>query len=134
MDTELARTIARAARSARTARGMRQADAAEVIGVSLEFYGRIERGGTLPSTPTLRSMAQALGVSADPLLGLTTKTGAPGGQPAPTAVRDTAPALRRLLRRLRKATPRTLRLLAAVAAALEARPVARVKSAGKRRR
>ncbi len=118
MDTALARTIGQVARAARTARKLSQADAAEVIGISLEFYGRIERGATLPATPTLRAIAVALGVSADALLGLS-------GQGVKAAVAPTGekehvpPELRRLLRRLRRAKPKTLRLLTAIASAVE---------------
>lgn len=70
MDDHLAKTIGSAARSARLARGLTQEDAADIVGVSLEFYARIERGKTLPSVPTLLRLAAALGVSADVLLGL----------------------------------------------------------------
>ncbi len=122
MDAKLAKTIGEAARAAREAKGWSQADAAEAVGISLEFYGRIERGGTLPATPTLRSIAAALGASADALLGLA-PTGKVGHVPAaPTSkVAEGSPELRRLLRRLRRAPPKTLRLLSAVAAAIEGR-------------
>jgi transcriptional regulator with XRE-family HTH domain len=107
----LAKTIGEAARAARTARGLSQADAAEAVGISLEFYGRIERGGTLPSTPTLRSISEALGVSADALLGL-------GKRPLRDMRGSLTPDLNRLLRRLRRAKPRKVRLLATLAGML----------------
>jgi transcriptional regulator with XRE-family HTH domain len=134
MDTALAKTIGHAARAARVERGLSQADAAEIIGVSLEFYGRIERGGTLPSAPTLRSMARALSVGADTLLGLTGKAGVLTPRPVSTEAQEFPPELRRLVRRLRGARPRTLRLIAAVASAIEGRPAAKVRTRRSQRR
>lgn len=121
MDSALAKTIGDAARAARTARRLSQTDAAEAVGISLEFYARIERGGTLPSAPTLRSIARALGVSADALLGLGLKGSTLNAVPSPATGKASSPELRRLLRRLRVAKPKTLRLLSAVAAAVEGR-------------
>ena len=65
MDENLAKKIGVAARASRTALGLTQADAAERVGITSEFYARIERGQTLPSVPTLAAIADALGVSAD---------------------------------------------------------------------
>jgi transcriptional regulator with XRE-family HTH domain len=87
------------------------------VGISLEFYSRIERGQTLPIVPTLVKVAGALGTSTDALLG--------GGRGAPASrvsrqLRDAEPArLRLLLRRLRRVKPRTLRLLSLLAKELE---------------
>jgi len=115
MDDVLAKKIGGAARAARTRLGWSQVDAAEQAGISSEFYARIERGRTLPATPTLLAMANALGVSADVLLGRST---APRRSPA--APPDLgSPEFRRLLRRLRAARPKTLRLLSRIAAAIE---------------
>jgi transcriptional regulator with XRE-family HTH domain len=120
MDTELAKTIGAAARAARTAHGLSQADAAERVGISTEFYARIERGGTLPSTPTLLAIAEALDVSADVLLGRASRSGRRAALRAFTEddglelPRD----LRLLLRRARRARPKTIRLLNLLAAAL----------------
>ena len=115
METELAKKIGAAARTARKARGWSQADAAERIGISLEFYARIERGQTMPSTPTLVAMGQALEVSLDILTGRVR-----GREPArPRPAVEESPELRRLLRRLRQAKPKTVRLLNLIAAALE---------------
>jgi transcriptional regulator with XRE-family HTH domain len=115
MDTELAKRIGRATRKARVNLGLSQADAAERIGISLEFFGRIERGTTSPSVPTLVAMATALHVSADVLLGLEE------GQRlrvTPTAIEPRSPQLRALLRRIKRAEPKTIRVLNVVAAAL----------------
>ncbi len=121
MDTNLAKRIGSAARAARRARSLTQQDAAESIGVSAEFYGRIERGRTLPSVPTLVRIAEALDIPTDALVGRTGSQGVasplklnPGSPAMP-------PELRNLLRRLRRVPPRTLRLLGALVAELEAR-------------
>ncbi len=121
MDTKLAKTIGEGVRAARKSRGMSQLDAAEAAGISLEFLGRIERGGTLPSTPTLRSLAASLGASADVLLGLAVPGARALGGVRQERKTESSPELRRLERRLRRARPKTLRLLNLVAAALEGR-------------
>lgn len=117
MDNALAKRIGDAAREARTSRDMTQEDAAERAGISVEFYGRIERGGTLPSAPTIVRLAAGLGVSADVLLGLTghrTRASAiePGDMREP-------PPLRRLLRRIRRSTPAVVRAAGLIVAELE---------------
>lgn len=109
MDTRLAKTIGGAAKAARLARGLTQEDAADLVGVSLEFYGRIERGRTLPSVPTLLRVATALQVSADVLLGLDQIPEATRSRLAATSTPDAA--TRRLLRRISRARPSTLRLV-----------------------
>jgi transcriptional regulator with XRE-family HTH domain len=116
METDLAKKIGAAARTARKARRWSQADAAERIGISLEFYARIERGQTMPSTPTLVAMGHALDVSLDILTGRV-RGRERAARPRPTL--EESPEMRRLLRRLRRAKPRTVRLLNLIAAALE---------------
>ncbi|MCG8416962.1 MAG: helix-turn-helix domain-containing protein [Proteobacteria bacterium] len=112
MDKELSESIGTAARAARKALKLTQEDAAERIGVSAEFYARIERGHALPSVPTLARICSALGVSADVLIGRVDL-----GPPRDTSHRwalappTDKPEVRRLVRRLRKATPATLRLV-----------------------
>jgi transcriptional regulator with XRE-family HTH domain len=114
MNKEMSKTIGRAAREARRALQLTQEDAAERINVSVEFYARIERGNSLPSIGTFARMVSALGVSADVLLGNRPVL----VQPAPgssltwsvTPPSD-GPEMRRLMRRLRKARPATLRLV-----------------------
>ncbi|WP_242391998.1 helix-turn-helix domain-containing protein [Anaeromyxobacter oryzisoli] len=120
MEKALASRIGAAARTARKALGLTQDDAAERVGISPEFYARIERGGTMPSVPTLVRMCEALAVSADVLLGRSPSSPSLGeaGQ-AGVGVVEEPPELRRLLRRLRKARPRTLRLLGMLATELE---------------
>jgi len=118
MQTHLATTIGERTRSARKKLGLTQADAAEKIGISTEFYARIERGGTMPSVPTLANIAAALETSADELLGLAgreIRAGVHAGRPRPA---PESVEMRRLLRRLRDAPQGTLRLLALVAKAI----------------
>ena len=91
--------------------------------MSAEFYARIERGNALPSVPTFSRIAAALGVSADTLLGF------PGGQEerperavpswGVASPPSESPEIRRLLRRLRKASPATLRLVTLLVKELE---------------
>lgn len=132
MERALARQVGTAARAARLALGWTQSDAAEQVGISFEFYSRIERGVTMPSVPTLVALAEKLGVSADVLLGVRTGKGQARGAPelreakatwpAAEAVKGRAarsPALRRLLRRLDRSTPASIALLDRVLAAVE---------------
>lgn len=122
MDKELAESIGAAAREARLGLKLTQEDAAERITVSAEFYARIERGNALPSVPTLARICSALGVSADTLLGR-------GGLDSPgdgstqwaTETPADTPEIRRLVRRLRRATPATLRLVTLLVKELERR-------------
>lgn len=114
MNKDLSKMIGRAARDARRALQLTQEDAAERINVSVEFYARIERGNSLPSIGTFARMVSALGVSADVLLGNrpTMVQPAPGSSLTWSATPPTeGPEMRRLMRRLRKARPATLRLV-----------------------
>ena len=123
MERNLAKTIGAAARSAREVLGLTQEEAAEHIGISLVFYARIERGETMPSTPTLAAISQALDVSADALLGQAKTAGhRAGGAVASLSGHgepEIGPELRRLVRRLRDAKPRTVRLLCQLATDLK---------------
>lgn len=123
MDKELAESIGNAARTARTSLKLTQEDAAERIGVSAEFYARIERGNALPSVPTLARISTSLGVSADSLLGHSPEDEEERELPAqlqpPAQATEDGPELRRLARRLRKASPATLRLVALLVKELE---------------
>ena len=113
MNKDLAKCIGNAAREARKRLGLTQEDAAERINVSVEFYARIERGNSLPSIGTFAGIVVALGVNADALLGRQpVQAQLPATPPAwaPEPPSD-GPELRRLTRRLRKASPGTLRLV-----------------------
>lgn len=122
MQTDLGKTIGQAARLARDALDLTQADAAERIGISTEFYARIERGGAMPSVPTLAKMAEELGVAVDSLLGRGSSSPPSRSKPAraqaPNQSKQESPELRRLFRRLRGAPQKTLRLVSLLVAAV----------------
>jgi transcriptional regulator with XRE-family HTH domain len=113
MDKALAQSIGNAARQARRSLQLTQEDAAERLGVSVEFYSRIERGAALPSLQTFVRMASVLNVSSDVMIGRSTS----GERPAPAASglqpsqREERPEVRRVVRRLRHASPGTLRFV-----------------------
>ncbi len=113
MDQPLAERIGVEARRARGALGLTQQDAAERVGVSVEFYARIERGGTLPSVPTLQKLASCLVTSADALLGIpgaSERTRPPSGPPAGPSDEWT-PLCRRVVRRLVASDQSTVNLV-----------------------
>lgn len=113
MDKALAQSIGKAARKARLSLGLTQEDAAERIGVSVEFYSRIERGAALPSLATFVRMAYVLNLSSDVMIG---RRKAEDGefQLSPDLLppqREEKPEVRRVIRRLRNASPGTLRFV-----------------------
>ncbi len=110
MNKELAKSIGTVARQARKNLQLTQEDAADRINVSVEFYARIERGASLPSILTFARIVSALGVSADAMLGRQPMTVSAGMTWTPPAPDDSA-EIRRVMRRLRKASPGTLRLV-----------------------
>ncbi|MCP3104125.1 helix-turn-helix domain-containing protein [Myxococcus sp. K15C18031901] len=101
MNEEQAITTGAVARRARARLGLTQAAVAERVGIAREVYGRLERGRVLPSVVTLRRLCQVLGLDANVLLGLSDGRG-------PHVPLD-PPALRRLVRRLRRLGPEELR-------------------------
>jgi transcriptional regulator with XRE-family HTH domain len=117
MDKKLASTIGAAARAARMRLELTQADVAERIEVATEVYGRLERGGMLPSVQTLLRLCHELNVSADELLGLSHHTPSPRSAEAPSLPSE-RPEIRRLLRSLRQLDPSYVKLLGLVAKAL----------------
>lgn len=88
-----------------------------MVDLVTEVYGRIERGGMVPSTPTLVRICHALRISADELLGLI----GPNGQPRPSGfgVDNERPELRPVIRALRDLEPAQVKLLGQVATALK---------------
>ena len=118
MNKELAKTIGTAARNARKAQQLTQEDIAERVDVSVEFYARIERGTSLPSILTFARIVSALGISADVLLGQLPRIVPMGGNWMPAKPSD-GPEVRRVVRRLRRAEPGTLRLVNMLLKALE---------------
>lgn len=101
-------SFGKALRAARLSLGLTQEDAAERLGIGIPFYGRIERGHGVPSMATLVRMVQVLGVSANALMG---RPGRSGGAERPQPER---PEVRRIVRKLRKASPNTIRVVTMV--------------------
>jgi transcriptional regulator with XRE-family HTH domain len=119
MDKKLATTIGSAARAARGRLELTQADVAERIDVATEVYGRLERGGMLPSVQTLLKLCHELHVSADELLGLASHgSGASSRASEPPPPAPERPEVRRLLRGVRQLDPAQVKLLGLVANAL----------------
>ncbi|WNG19329.1 helix-turn-helix transcriptional regulator [Cystobacter fuscus] len=120
---KLARFLGAAAREARLRANMTQADVADRVNIATEVYGRIERGGMLPSLPTFRRLCRALRADANKLLGLDVSPAweeAAGPPPAdtleePISMSEDPPALRRLFRYLKKLTPEQIRAIGHVA-------------------
>jgi transcriptional regulator with XRE-family HTH domain len=112
MDKPLEKSIGKAARKARASLGLTQEDAAEQVGVSVEFYSRIERGTALPSLKTFVRMAVAFGMSTDKLLGLSEDEDAQRliKEFSPPQS-DDSPDLRRLLRKLRQGSVHRVRFV-----------------------
>lgn len=120
MNKELAKMIGTAARQARKNLQLTQEDVAERIDVSVEFYARIERGTSLPSILTFVRIVSALGVSADALLGQHYAATPVTANWMPSSTADNAD-VRRVVRRIRKAQPSTLRLVNLLLKELERR-------------
>lgn len=68
-------SIGKRIRKYREAKGWRQEDFAEKIGLSVTYTGMIERGEKVPKLETFITIANALGVSADLLLSDVLSTG-----------------------------------------------------------
>ena len=90
----LAQQVGRCMRRARRARKWKQARVAEAIGISVQFYGRIERGTALPSMDTFARLLTLFELSPSAVLGWVPPTAEAAGDP---------PVLRRIVRRLRRA-------------------------------
>lgn len=113
-DRKLATTLGDVVRARRKALGVSQEEVAEKVGIASQFYGRIERGIALPSVPTLSNLADALGLSTDELLGRSKSIEPP---PEP---RD-SPDVHRVVRAVRRASKRDLRLVGLLLGALASR-------------
>lgn len=101
METDLARKIGGSARAARKSLALTQAEVAEKADLATEVYGRLERGGMLPSLPTLFRLAKALHVPVATLVG-----------EAPQPIHrnpERPPAFRRIVALLEGADARALR-------------------------
>jgi transcriptional regulator with XRE-family HTH domain len=105
------------AREARKKAELTQEDVAGRIGIATEVYGRFERGDMLPSVPTLVRLCRVLRLDANEMLGFSSKQ-------TPTWIEQSLPeseeppAVRRLLRTLRRLSPRQLWALSIMASTL----------------
>lgn len=117
MDDKLALALGAAARAARLRAGLTQAEAAEKVGLAPGVYGRIERGGMMPSVPTLRRLSIALKIPSDTLLSLS-HTEVTAWVDSLPAKEERSPDLRRLSRSLRTLSPAQLKVLNVIATAL----------------
>lgn len=108
MSKSLSATFARELRAARRARGWTQAELAERAGIAVEVCGRLERGHVLPRTDTLVQLASALRVTTDALLGIAPPRERSAAEPE---AEYAPPEMRRLVRRLRGESRRTIRQL-----------------------
>jgi transcriptional regulator with XRE-family HTH domain len=119
---ELARTIGKQIAKARRSLDLTQEEAAERIGITVEYYGRVERGRALPSLFTFVQISVALQVSADSLISLGEIMARPVAVPPPWFA---APQLGedkqlgRLFRRLRRVHPEVIGFVEAMLKPLE---------------
>jgi transcriptional regulator with XRE-family HTH domain len=117
-DPNLRHTIGANARKARLRLELTQEDVAERLGLSTEVYGRLERGGMAPSVHTLRKLCLALNLQADVALGISDVAPPGGAEPPPHEPKPRSKHLQRILRRARKLTPQSQRLVAQLTDAL----------------
>ncbi len=118
---KLKHTLGRGLLRARIRKGYTQAEAASLVGLAHAVYGRVERGGMLPSVPTLFRLCTVLGVSANVLLGFSAEEEDEVSLPTPeTPAKDSndSPELRRLASTLRTLSPSALRTMSALASAI----------------
>jgi transcriptional regulator with XRE-family HTH domain len=114
--TDLATRLGSVVQARRKAMKLSQEEIAEHVGIAAQFLGRIERGESMPSVPTLSRLSDVLGLSCDEMLGRAGKS--VRRRPEPELQTDT-PDVRLLVRRIRRAQPKTVRLLNLFAKALE---------------
>jgi transcriptional regulator with XRE-family HTH domain len=117
-DQERQRLFARNLRAARQQSGLTQAALATELGMEDGVYARYERAKMWPSLDRLGRICDILGCTSDSLLG--TDQPPPGpARPSGPAPDEDSPTVRRLLRRLRNASPRTVRAVQWMLAALD---------------
>jgi transcriptional regulator with XRE-family HTH domain len=113
-------TLSAALKQARKRAGMTQAEVAEAIATHPEVYGRMERGGMLPSVPTLLRLCLILGTGPHELMGFSPvepSQSAPGASTVLPGLNNT-PEKRRLLRRLTRLDSPRLKALSRLVALL----------------
>jgi transcriptional regulator with XRE-family HTH domain len=117
---ELARTLGKQMAKARRTLDITQEEAAERIGITVEYYGRVERGRALPSLFMFVRISTALQVSTDSLLNLGDLRSVPmppAWFSAPEPGEDKR--LGRLLRHLRRRPPEVIAFMETILAPLE---------------
>ena len=110
------KSLGRTARAARLNLGLTQAQAAQRAKLATTVYGRIERGGMMPSLPSLLRLCNALGLDANGLLGFSAPQ-PPSWFTAASPARD-KPAVRDFLGTARQLGPRQLTALNILAQAM----------------
>ncbi len=122
MADDLAQTISAHVSKARDKLGITQEEASELIGITVEYYARIERGQSLPSLRVFAQIAIVLGVSADILIGRDESPLRANFMPPrwfeQNAQQDSK-QLRRLIRRLRRVPPEVVAAMDAVLRQIE---------------
>ncbi|WP_083682809.1 helix-turn-helix transcriptional regulator [Archangium sp. Cb G35] len=103
------------ARNARLRARLTQADVAERVGLATEVYGRLERGGMLPSVPTLLKLCFVLGADANALLGISSGLLPVLVDEPKQKKEEESPRVRQVLRHLRRLTPTQLNAIGHVA-------------------
>lgn len=103
------------ARNARKQARLTQADVAERVGLATEVYGRLERGGMLPSVPTLLKLCFVLRADANALLGISSGSLPVLVDEPKQEKEEEAPRVRQVLRHLRRLTPTQLNAIGHVA-------------------
>ena len=115
---DLMKSLGEAARAVRERLNLTQAEIARGAGIAPAVYGRIERGHMMPAVLTLRKIAVSLGISADVLLGITSKEVAKNmDEPPPEG--DLTPEVRRLVRTLKTWPDEKVKLLGRFAKLLD---------------
>jgi transcriptional regulator with XRE-family HTH domain len=114
----LAGTIGTAARAARVRANLTQEDVAERVGLATEVYGRLERGGMLPSVPTLKKLCETLHIPSDVVLGLTPAQENFWTKEPPPRRPEEPGEVRRLVRTVKKLEPAEFRLVSLMATGL----------------
>lgn len=115
----LQKRMGEVARGVREGLGLTQAQVGERADLNPGIYGRIERGGLMPSVPALRRIAIALGVPADVLLDRVS-------QEAPASGEELSPEVREIVGLVRAWPEAKIRLALELLRVLERAPASGV--------
>lgn len=118
--------IGERARAVRERLGLNQSDIAERVGISLEVYGRFERGVVTPRLSTLLRMCDVLGVEPNDLL--------LDARPAKLRNDGLSAELRQLVAVLADADAATVKRVTEIARWLKPAAVSRSRTGGSRRK